>query len=254
MRSPEDRRWLGHGRQDRQRDEHLFRPDRRRDCAALDEALPFRRWPGLPASGNATYTQPVGRDDQYIAGFEVVTSPRPANAPRSASAATTDRRCRRRDPTPYDIAGQASASTDAKYRRRDPPDQLSPLAPGSFRAIQFGPQAPTPHTLLDLACRASAATTVLAALPRTRRRRRCDRHRIAARALSWQSRLPWLDRPPGVLRVQLARSLGLGPLGPAVELAAGEDHLVDLVGAVGEAQHAAEAPEGGEGGVVGHAE
>ncbi len=50
------------------------------------------------------------------------------------------------------------------------------------------------------------------------------------------------DRARGVLRVELAGGLRLGPLRPAVELAAGEDHLVDLVGAVGEAQHAAEAP------------
>ena len=63
------------------------------------------------------------------------------------------------------------------------------------------------------------------------------------------------DHPHRVARLErLAARLGLGALRPAVELAAGEDHLVDLVGAVGQAQHAAEAPEGGEGGVVGHAE
>ena len=55
----------------------------------------------------------------------------------------------------------------------------------------------------------------------------------------------------GLLRVQFAG--GLGPFRPSVQLAAGEDHLVDLVGAVGEAEHAAEASEGGKGSVVGYA-
>jgi hypothetical protein len=45
-----------------------------------------------------------------------------------------------------------------------------------------------------------------------------------------------------MLRLQLARGGGLVAFGLAVELAAGEDHLVDPVGAVGEAQHTGEAP------------
>ena len=41
------------------------------------------------------------------------------------------------------------------------------------------------------------------------------------------------DHPRRVPRLQVAFGFGLGALGPAVELAAGEDHFVDLVGAVG---------------------
>lgn len=45
-------------------------------------------------------------------------------------------------------------------------------------------------------------------------------------------RLASLNHAGDVLWVKLAAHLGLGAFGPAVELAAGENHLVDLVATV----------------------
>ena len=47
---------------------------------------------------------------------------------------------------------------------------------------------------------------------------------------------------------------GRGPPRPVVELAAGDHHLVDLVGTVGDLEHAREAPHPRQRGVVGHPE
>ena len=55
-------------------------------------------------------------------------------------------------------------------------------------------------------------------------------------------------------RHAVSRGLFAGGLRPAVELAAGDDHLVDLVGAVGDCSMRREAPHPGERRVVGHAE
>src|SRR5690606_4119493 len=76
----------------------------------------------------------------------------------------------------------------------------------------------------------------------------------AARRVSRIPLAALLDHPLDVPGLEGPGTFGLLALGPAVQLAAGEDHLVDLVGAVGEAQHAAEAPERGQRGVVGHPE
>src|SRR3954470_24668816 len=67
-----------------------------------------------------------------------------------------------------------------------------------------------------------------------------------------------LGRCPRCLVWSLGRGSGFGRslrlLRPVVQLAAGDDHLVDLVWAVGDLEHAGKAPHPRERRVVGHAE
>jgi hypothetical protein len=107
------------------------------------QKLPFLAGQVYPFNG-ATYTQPVGRDDQYIAGFEV-NFPADCEPPRSASAQLLIDAADPENPTPYDIAGQGGVSDGGSGGVTR---QINfTAAPGSFRGLSsFGPQVATPHT------------------------------------------------------------------------------------------------------------
>lgn len=59
-----------------------------------------------------TYTQPAGRDDQYVAGFEVEFAA-DCEPPRSATAELLVDPADPDNPTPYEIAAQGGVSDDA---------------------------------------------------------------------------------------------------------------------------------------------
>jgi hypothetical protein len=106
-------------------------------------ALPFLAGQVYPFA-NPTYTQPVGRDDQYIAGFEV-NFPADCEPPRSASAQLLIDAADPANPTPYDIAGQGGV-TDGGSGGVTRQINFT-AAPGSFRGLSsFAPKAPTSHT------------------------------------------------------------------------------------------------------------
>lgn len=105
--------------------------------------LPFLAGQAYPFA-NPTYTQPVGRDDQYVAGFEV-NFPADCEPPRSASAQLLIDAADPQNPTPYDIAGQGGV-TDGSSGGATRQINFT-AAPGSFRGLSsFAPKAPTPHT------------------------------------------------------------------------------------------------------------
>jgi hypothetical protein len=106
-------------------------------------SLPFLAGQVYPFN-TPTYTQPVGRDDQYIAGFEV-DFPAGCEPPRSASAQLLVDAADPENPTPYDIAGQGGVTDGATG---EVIRQINfTAASGSFRGLSsFGPQAATQHT------------------------------------------------------------------------------------------------------------
>lgn len=61
---------------------------------------------------NPTYTQPAGRDDQYLAGLEVEFSS-DCEPPRSATAELLIDAADPQNPTPYEIAAQGGVSDEA---------------------------------------------------------------------------------------------------------------------------------------------
>ena len=93
--------------------------------------------------GDPTYTQPAGRDDQYVAGFEV-EFPADCAPPRSATAELLIDAADPRNPTPYEIAAQGGVSdettgTSTRTINFAPSVGLRGLA-------SFAPQKATSHT------------------------------------------------------------------------------------------------------------
>lgn len=72
--------------------------------------LPFAAGQVYPLN-SATYTQPAGRDDQYVAGFEVEFAA-DCEAPRSATAQLLVDPADPQSPTPYDTAAQGGVIDD----------------------------------------------------------------------------------------------------------------------------------------------
>lgn len=104
--------------------------------------LPFVAGQVYPLD-SSTYTQPTGRDDQYVAGFEVEFPPNCA-APRSATAELLIDPVDPQNPTPYEIAAQGGVTDDGTGAST----RTINFAPsvGLRGLASFAPKAATGHT------------------------------------------------------------------------------------------------------------
>jgi hypothetical protein len=104
--------------------------------------LPFAAGQLYPLN-DPTYTQPAGRDDQYVAGVEV-NFPAGCEAPRSATVELLIDAADPQNPTPFEIAGQGGVTDESSGAST----RLINFAPSTgLRGLtSFAPKAPTDHT------------------------------------------------------------------------------------------------------------
>jgi hypothetical protein len=104
--------------------------------------LPFVAGEDYPLD-NSTYTQPAGRDDQYLAGFEVEFTAA-CEPPRSATAELLIDPADPQNPTPYEIGAQGGVTDDGTGISRRTINFASSV--GLRGLASFAPKAATNHS------------------------------------------------------------------------------------------------------------